>query len=86
MRYVYLIIEETYENRDKNISWNREVKEAYSSNQKAIEELKDFADYCNKDPETTNVELTVKYNTAWLKWIDYTGTGHVQYIKPKNVW
>lgn len=91
MRNVYIIIEERYENRDKNISWNREVKEAYSSKQKAIEELKNFADFCNKDSETTNVELTVNENkngyfAAWLKWTDDTGTGHIQYIKQKTVW
>jgi len=90
MRNVYLIIEERYENRDKNISWNREVKEAYSSKQKAIEELKNFADFCNKDSERTNVDLTVNenkngYYTAWLQWTDYTGTGHILYIKKKTV-
>lgn len=91
MRNVYITIEERYENRDKNIPWYRKIKDVYSSKQKAFEELKNLSDFYNRDAEITNVELTVNknkngYYTAWLKWTDNTGTGHIRYITQKAIW
>lgn len=91
MKNVYLIIEERYENRDKNIPWNRVIKDCYSSKQKAIEELKNLCDFYNKDTDTTNVKLTINENkngifAAWLQWTDNTGRNFIRYIERKTLW
>ena len=91
MRNVYLIIEERYENRDKNIPWNRVIKEVYSSKQKAIDELKNLSDFHKKNQDSTNVEMTINENkegifAAWLKWTDETGRNFIRYIERKMLW